>query len=224
MTLLRAEGLAVTLPGRGGDRPVIRGLDLRLEGGELRGVVGPSGGGKTTLLRALAGLAPIHAGRVTLDGEPMERVSPARWRRRVGMVPQRPVMVAGTVRDNVELASTLGTAPLAHDWGRSPEELLEAVGIAADRLDDPAAELSEGQTHRVALARSILAGPRVLLLDEPTAALDPGTADRVEALLRELVDEGLAALWVLHDAQRTEDLPAPPLLVGSAVDGRGDGA
>jgi len=215
--LLVAEGLAVSRPtgGAAGEpaagepavRSVIESLDLTLDPGELRGIVGPSGSGKTTLLRALAGLEPLSAGRLSLDGRPIEEWSPASWRRRVGYLAQRPVMLPGTVADNLAWPARLRTADEGQPLEYTHSELLQAVDLPAALLQRPATELSEGQAARVGLLRSVLAGPQVLLLDEPTAALDEDTADVVEAFLRQLAEAGTAVAWVLHDTERARRLP-----------------
>jgi len=226
VSLQSAEGIAVrrssaaAAPSSGDRGPlVLDGLDIDLAPGTLRGVVGPSGSGKTTLLRALAGLTPLAAGRLTLEGRPFEEWPPPAWRRRVGMLPQRPVMFPGTVADNLALPATLRSAAGAVDNGLTPDGLMEALGLGPAMLGRPADELSEGQTARVGLARALLAGPSVLLLDEPTAALDGDAADAVDGLLREQAAAGLAILWVLHEPARAEALPEAPLRLAARGDG-----
>lgn len=221
MTLLVATGLRVRLQSnlQPQSRVVLDRLDLSLEPGELRGVVGPSGSGKSTLLRALAGFVALDRGDVILDGRTIDDWEPAVWRRRVGLLPQRPVMFPGTVADNLASPATLQSHGSAGNPGPEPAALLEAVGLAATLLDRPAAELSEGQAARVGLVRAVMAGPSVLLLDEPTAALDEDSAQQVDAFLRALCDDGLAVLWVLHDPRLAAALPLAPL----RIEPRGDG-
>lgn len=221
MSLLVAEELEVRLPTGGGGgvppamsgRDIFSGVDLSLSPGDLRAVVGPSGSGKTTLLRALAGLTPLSSGAIALHGRGIGEWPPSAWRRQVGMLPQRPVMFPGTVGDNLSLPSTLRSASLAAATDLDPGTLLDALGLGHRMLDRPANELSEGQIARVGLARALLAGPAVILLDEPTAALDGDAADSVEQLLRQRAAVGLAVLWVLHEPARAGALPVEPLVL-----------
>ncbi len=200
-------------------RIVLDSLDLSLDAGDLRGVVGPSGSGKSTLLRALAGFVALDRGDVILDGRAIDDWEPAVWRRRVGLLPQRPVMFPGTVADNLASAASLQSHTSAGGPARDPAGLLEAVGLAGALLDRPASELSEGQAARVGLVRAVMAGPSVLLLDEPTAALDEDSARQVDTFLRSLCGDGLAVLWVLHDPRLAAALPTEPL----RIEPRGDG-
>jgi putative ABC transport system ATP-binding protein len=218
VSLLIAEGIGVRRPSAtasvsspDGAPLVIADVAVSLDARSLRGVVGPSGSGKTTLLRALAGLAPLSSGSLSLEGRPFDDWLPATWRRRVGMLPQRPVMFPGTVADNLALPASLRSATRAEKTGLEPGALLDDLGLGRAMLGRPATELSEGQTARVGLARALLAGPAVLLLDEPTAALDGDAADAVDAQLRRCAGAGLAILWVLHEPARAEALPEPPL-------------
>lgn len=185
---IRATGAVVALAGR----PVLRGVDLDVPPGQVTGLVGPSGSGKSTLLRALVRLIELDAGHITLDGADIRELDARRLRRRVGLVPQTPVMLPGTVADN-----------LRH--GVPDLQAAELHGALADASLDltlaarPAVELSGGERTRVALARALTRGPEALLLDEPTAALDPATAEQVGATLRRLCGRGLAVCLTTHD-------------------------
>lgn len=215
MTLFHARGIEVRLGTAGGVRPgrlVIDDLDVTLEPGAVMGVVGPSGSGKTTLLRTLAGLVPLTAGELSLEGKAIEHWEPSHWRRRIGLLPQRPFLFVGTVADNLDLPGMLRSAHLIRAELAPRAEMMETLGLPADVLQWPVAELSEGQAARIGLARAVAAGPSVLLLDEPTAALDEESADRVESFLRQVVAAaGVAVLWVLHDTVRAAGLPCVPL-------------
>ncbi|MCE0767757.1 thiol reductant ABC exporter subunit CydD [Pseudonocardia kujensis] len=176
--------------------PVLDGLDLTLHPGETVGVRGPSGCGKTTLVELLAGLRPPDGGRVLVGGTDLAEVDPARWRRRVAWVAQRPVLVAGTVAENIALA----------DPRAGPEAIAHAAGLA--RLDLPldtpvgedGAGLSTGQRRRVALARAVLAGRPLLLLDEPTEGVDAGTEAAIGDGLAEIAG-GRTVVLVSHRAE-----------------------
>jgi sulfonate transport system ATP-binding protein len=164
-----------------GSRVVIDRLNLRIERGEFVALLGESGCGKTTLLRALAGLDPIHSGRIT--------------------APRRPAVVFQEHRllpwDSLWRNVSLGLrVPGARE--RAADALAE-VGLG-DRLDDWPRNLSGGQLHRVALARALVQHPELLLLDEPFAALDALTRIRMHDLVRELVaNHRPGVLLVTHD-------------------------
>ena len=172
---VEARGLTVAYPGR--PVPALDGLSLRLEEGEYLALSGPSGAGKSTLLAVLLGLAPITAGEVLVAGQSLAGLDPASWRRLIAWVPQQPRLFHGTLADNVRFG-----APRADDAAvaRALEEA--AAGFVADLplgLDTPLGEagarLSAGEQARVALARALVRRAPLLLLDEPTAHLDPLT-------------------------------------------------
>ena len=171
--MLTVSGLARAFDGRALSWPD----HLQLARGEVLGVSGPSGSGKTLLLRAIAALDPVPCSR-TLDGRRFEDMPPTEWRRRVLWIPQAPPMLRGT---GTELAARLGLSPTAD------------LGVTA--WDRPWSEASGGERQRMLLALALAADPDVLLLDEPTAALDPDRVAQVEALLA-----GRTAVWVSHDA------------------------
>ena len=183
-----------------GANPVFSGLDASFESGRLYAVTGPSGSGKTTLLHVLAGLELPDAGDVVLDGTPLaslDRTGRAELRRRlIGFVGQQPGLVPFlSARENVELALAVR--------GMGPEralETLESVGLA-ERAEQRVSRLSAGERERVAIARAITSGPRLLLADEPTSRLDGANAVAVAALLGRLAREtGATVLCATHDA------------------------
>jgi ABC-type multidrug transport system fused ATPase/permease subunit len=185
--------------------------------GEVTALIAPSGAGKSSLLRCLVRLLEPDAGAITLDGVPVGDLDPRALRRRVGLVAQTPVMLPGTVRDN--LAYGLGGAlgdPAARD-------ALAPAGLGEAFLDRDAHALSGGERARVAIARAVVRRPEALLLDEPTAALDHDVAVAVVDALRALADGGLAVCLATHDlplARRVADRCVT--LAGEAVDaGRG---
>lgn len=161
-----------------------------LAAGECVAVRGPSGAGKTLLLRAIADLDP-NAGEVRLEGQPRESMSGPEWRRRVGYLPAEPGWWADTVGDHFA------------DWAAA-RPLLAQLGLPDGARSWPMTRPSTGERLRMALARALLANPCVLLLDEPTAALDALAVRAVESLVAERVAAGLAVLWVTHDAAQAE--------------------
>lgn len=196
--LLELQALAK----RHGEVPVFREVSLRLEAGEFLALVGDSGVGKSTLLHAVAGLEPIDAGRLWLDGEELGGLDEAGWarlrRERLGFVFQAfHVLPQLTVAENVGLPLQL--LGQAGDRIRARvAEMLEATGLDGLGGRMPA-QLSGGQLQRVAIARALVHRPRLLLADEPTGNLDPGTAARILDLLDAARRrEGTAVLLVTH--------------------------
>lgn len=183
--------------------PVLKGVDLDLTGGELVGLVAPSGAGKSTLLHVAGLLERPDGGDVLLDGQSCGAMGDAeRTRRRcggIGFVYQfHHLLPEFSALENVALAAMIGGEgkKAAYDRARS---LLDKVGLS-HRLDHRPARLSGGEQQRVAIARALGSAPRVLIADEPTGNLDPGTAAHVFDLLLSLAREGgLAALIATHN-------------------------
>jgi ATP-binding cassette subfamily C protein CydCD len=194
------EGVRFSHPGRG---EVLRGVELRIEAGETVALVGPSGGGKSTLLSLLLRLADPAAGRIACGGVDLRDVDPAAWRRRVAWIPQRPTIFAATLAENVCLATPDASPARVRDAVRLAG-LEELVGSLPDGLDTVLGEggrrLSAGQAQRVALARAFLSEAPLLVLDEPTANLDEAT-ERLVAAAVGLLAEGRTALIVAHRAE-----------------------
>ena len=179
---------------RVGATEILRGIDLEVMAGEVIGVIGPSGSGKSSLLRCIAGLDEIAAGSVQVEGRATRPGDGA-----IGMVFQQfnlwPHLSA---RDNVALALRLVRKMPAAAAAEKAEAALAQVGLAALVARKPAA-LSGGQQQRVAIARSLAMEPRVLLFDEPTAALDPELTTEVLDVIRNLAASGTTMLVVSHE-------------------------
>ncbi|MFC4103219.1 ABC transporter ATP-binding protein [Paenibacillus xanthanilyticus] len=180
------------------DRTLFSEMTAEIAAGDRVALLGGSGQGKSTLLRIFALLEAADGGRLLLDGkEARTYAEPREWRRQVCYVAQQPVMLPGSVEDNLRAASSLHGTPFDEALAR---RLMEAVGLADIGWRRAAADLSGGEKQRTALVRALLLKPRLLLLDEVTASLDPGSKDAVEALLDDWsAQEGAACLWVTHD-------------------------
>ena len=196
--MLRLKGVRVSLDGA----EVVRGIDIRLDDGEWLGLIGPNGAGKTTVLRAVAGLVP-YSGSVRIVGDEASELRRRELARRVAVVPQIPVIPPDTsVLEYVVLGRTphLGYSgsPRARDVtaARSALARLDAAHLVDRRLGS----LSGGERQRAVLARAVAQDARLLLLDEPTTALDVGAQQQVLELVASLrTDRGLTVLSAMHD-------------------------
>ena len=190
--LLEVKNLAVEI----GGKSLLRDISFTVAAGDSVAVAGPSGCGKSTLLRTLCLLAPPSGGEVFFAGKEFRSYAPPDLRRRIGYVPQKAVLFGKTVAE--DLAYPFQIVKEKPDEGRM-KKLLAAVGLAAAFFSAKTDTLSGGEAQRVALVRSLLAQPQVLLLDESTSALDVAATAQVEELLQQLRrEEGLTLLWVSH--------------------------
>jgi putative ABC transport system ATP-binding protein len=183
----------------GEKREILKGISLAVSAGKLTVIVGPSGGGKSTLIRLINRLEDPSAGRILLAGKDIADLDPLMLRRRVGMVAQKPFMFEGTVLANLRSPFLLRAEepPAAAELVL---ETLELCRLSSTLLEQNARTLSLGQQQRVSLARTLVTRPEVLLLDEPTSALDRPTADRLCATLLEICRRrNLTVLMVTHD-------------------------
>lgn len=169
---------------------MLNGLDLTVQGEGITLVLGPNGAGKSVLLRMLAGLEAPHGGRIDWNGNTAPRQS-------IAMVFQQPILLRTSVEDNAALGLRPRRLPAAEVRERALQ-VLERVGLA-HRARDSARHLSGGERQRLALARAWAVRPRLLLLDEPTAALDPTATDAVERIIREIRTDGAKILMTTHN-------------------------
>ena len=191
------------------DAPLLQVRDLRtkllkpvsfsLAVGECITVKGPSGAGKTLLLRAIADLDP-NQGLVSVEGSDRSTVPAPEWRRLVGYVPAEPGWWAETVGEHFD------------DW-IAAAAILTDLGFSEKAKSWPIARLSTGERLRLAVVRALIIRPKVLLLDEPTAALDAASVAAVESLLADRIRAGLSVLWVTHDAGQTRRIARRQLAV-----------
>jgi ABC-2 type transport system ATP-binding protein len=190
----RPEGAAPVLEAhdlskRYGDRVALRGVSLSARPGELVAVIGPNGAGKTTLLSILAGIQPPDGGEVDLTPE------------RLGWVPQQPSLYSKlTVAENLRLFARLERCP---DVGAAVERMLDHADLR-ERADSLSAELSGGNRQRLNIAIGLLAEPPVLLLDEPSASLDPRQRERLWEFVIRHAASGTAVIYSTHNVQEAD--------------------
>jgi branched-chain amino acid transport system ATP-binding protein len=197
--ILEIEGLEV----RYGPVPAVRGIDLRVGSGEIVGVIGPNGAGKSSTLNAVMGAVPVHGGEVRLGGVAITGRRPEDIvRAGVALVPEGRHIFGGlTVEDNLNLG-LVGR----RDRNGHQEDLGWIAGlfpVVEEFRDRPAGALSGGQQQQLAIARALLAGPDVLLLDEPSLGLAPTVVETVWDALREIRERGVTIVLVEQRAQIT---------------------
>jgi branched-chain amino acid transport system ATP-binding protein len=196
--MLEIENLAV----RYGPVAAVRGVSLRVAEGEIVAIVGPNGAGKTSLMHAVAGIVAPAAGRIRLDGRdiagwPSERIAAGR----LALVPEgRGIFTTLSVIENLRLGATLR----ARDPGVADDlrRMGELFPVLRERADQPAGRLSGGEQQQLAIARALMAKPRLLLLDEPSLGLAPLVIELVYATIARLRAEGLTILVVEESASR----------------------
>lgn len=216
MASLRLEGVQPHL---------LAPVDLTIGSGELLFLSGPSGSGKSLLLRAIADLDP-HPGEVWLDGIARSSLPAPEWRRRVGLLPAESHWWDERVSDHFPRMWQRSGSPrpganspsaMPNDVRAPLQELLLQLGFGADVLDWSVRRLSTGERQRLALARLLAVTPQALLLDEATANLDPPNRERVEAIVADYrARHSAAVLWVSHDAEQRRRLGGRRLVIRDA--------
>lgn len=180
-------------------KEILTKFNLTVPKGEVLAIVGPSGGGKTTLLRCICGLEEMDSGEIRLDGEKIDPTAHQSGENRIGIVFQE-----FNLFPHFSIIENLVLAPV-NVLKKSPSEATEAAGKILEDLDLAAQaeqypfELSGGQKQRVAIARALLMEPKVLCYDEPTSALDPALRDNIAATILSLKNEGMTQIVVTHD-------------------------
>ena len=195
--MLKAEALTR----RFGGRLAIEDVSFELAAGEIFALLGPNGAGKTTTLRVLAGLIAASSGQVTIEGERMAPTSASRLRRRIGFLTEAPGLWDElTVRQNLTVYARL------HELDQPDAAVRAALALfdIGDRGEDTTARLSKGLKQRVAIARCLIHDPRIVLLDEPTAGLDPESARDVRELILRLRARGCAVLVCTHNLDEVD--------------------
>jgi oligopeptide/dipeptide ABC transporter ATP-binding protein len=205
MSLLEVRDVEVTY-NRPGDLPVraVAGVDLTVEPGEIVGLVGETGCGKSSLARAMVGIVAPESGQVLFDGkavEPIGRRSRALPLRRLQMIFQDPSSSLNPrIRVGRQLANAVALSADGHASGRDVRTLLDQVGLPATAAERYPHEFSGGQRQRISIARTLATGPRLIVADEPIAALDASAQAQIANLLVSLCRElGLSLVFISHD-------------------------
>lgn len=204
--ILRSENLGRFVNGK----VLVEDVTFDLRAGEVLAIVGPSGSGKSSLMRLLNRLDEPTNGTVYLEGTDYRQIDPRTLRRKVGLVTQRPYLFPGTVAQNLKFGPAQHGEVLPQD---SIDDLLDRVGLRGYSTRD-IANLSGGEAQRVAVARTLANSPLILLLDEPTAALDEASKFGIEALLQNVVlDQRLTCVIVTHDKAQAARLAERALVL-----------
>ena len=207
MEILHLDHVTLDIKGR----RILDDLSFGVAAGDIVGIAGPSGAGKSSLLRLLNLLRSPSAGTIAYKGRPLDQYEPAQLRREVGYVLQKPYLFGGAVRDNLEYAYRV--------WRQKPDPqeisaYLERVNLPVSILDKTKNEMSGGEQQRVALVRSLLAKPQVLLLDEVTASLDEANTLLLEQLIRtEWSARAITVLFISHQPAQLRRLAQSVLVL-----------
>jgi putative ABC transport system ATP-binding protein len=214
--LLRAEHLGRKV----GNKVIVDDVSFELHAAETLGVLGPSGSGKSSLLRLLNRLDEPTSGTVFVEGVDYRSIAPRELRRKIGLVMQRPYLFSGTVEDNLRFGPQQRGEQLSSD---AIAALLSETGLPGYATRD-VAKLSGGEAQRVSLARALANSPSVLLLDEPTSALDDASKGGIETLVRTIVNgKKLGCVLVTHDRSQADRMASRLLrMEGGRVLGGGE--
>ena len=195
MKMFRLEGVGLSKSGA----RIFDGLNLGISAGGITTLLGPSGSGKTSLLRLLNRLDEPESGKIYYKDQPIASYDVQALRREVGMVFQRQELFEGSVTDNILFG------PRLHDMAVDAEEILDLVGLDTSARDKDVANLSGGQAQKVVIGRALAVDPKVLLLDEPTANLDPASTLQIEEVIKHLSRKlGLTCVFVTHNVDQAK--------------------
>lgn len=182
------------------DTKILKDINHGFNQGEITTLVGPSGAGKTTLIRLCNGLISPTKGRIYIHDQPIDEYNPVDLRKKVGMVMQGVTMLKGTVRENLAIPLKLQDKTLTDE---ETSRLLDMVGLPASFLDKNSNSLSGGQKQRISIARSLVNRPSVLLLDEITSSLDTVSQQEVESLIKRINEEYKTTIvWITHNLRQ----------------------
>lgn len=192
---------------QGKETTILTDISFSARQGEITAIVGPSGGGKSSLIRLINRLDDPTTGKIRLDQEDLMRLDPLKLRQRVAMVLQKPFMFEGTVLDNLQRPFIFRNEPLPAGEDQEVRRVMELVRLSSNLLGRDAQTLSLGEQQRVNLGRALITGPQVLLLDEPTSALDRPTGDRLAVTFHDICSlQRLSVILVTHDLRLANNI------------------
>ena len=210
MKIFELDNLGFVSP----EKMILEGISLSIKEGEHLTITGPSGSGKSSLLKLLAALVSPSSGQLFYQGQEMGDLDPVAYRREVSYCFQQPVLFGQTVRDNVAFPFEIRQIPF------DQERVLTALArlnLGPEFLEKPIKDLSGGEKQRVALVRNLLFEPKVLLLDEVSSGLDEKTKILLRAFLKDLHQEGVTLIEVTHDQQEIEAAERLVTIVGGRL-------
>ena len=198
MKIFELDNLGLVSP----EKIILEEISLSIEKGEHLTITGPSGSGKSSLLKVLAGLVSPSSGRLFYQGQDLEDLDPVSYRREVSYCFQQPVLFGQTVRDN--MAFPFEIRQILFDQ-KKVLAALARLDLGPEFLEKPIKELSGGEKQRVALVRNLLFEPKVLLLDEVSSGLDEKTKTLLRTFLKDLHQAGVTLIEVTHDQREIEE-------------------
>ncbi len=210
MKIFELDNLGFVSP----EKMILEGISLSIKEGEHLTITGPSGSGKSSLLKLLAALVSPSSGQLFYQGQEMGDLDPVAYRREVSYCFQQPVLFGQTVRDNVAFPFEIRQIPF------DQERVLTALArlnLGPEFLEKPIKDLSGGEKQRVALVRNLLFEPKVLLLDEVSSGLDEKTKILLRTFLNDLHQEGVTLIEVTHDQQEIEAAERLVTIVGGRL-------
>ena len=210
MKIFELDNLGLISP----EKMILEGISLSIKEGEHLTITGPSGSGKSSLLKLLAALVSPSSGQLFYQGQEMGDLDPVAYRREVSYCFQQPVLFGQTVRDNVAFPFEIRQIPF------DQERVLTALArlnLGPEFLEKPIKDLSGGEKQRVALVRNLLFEPKVLLLDEVSSGLDEKTKILLRTFLNDLHQEGVTLIEVTHDQQEIEAAERLVTIVGGRL-------
>ena len=210
MKIFELDNLGLVSP----EKMILEGISLSIKEGEHLTITGPSGSGKSSLLKLLAALVSPSSGLIFYQGQDLGDLDPVAYRREVSYCFQQPVLFGQTVRDNVAFPFEIRQIPF------DQERVLTALArlnLGPEFLEKPIKDLSGGEKQRVALVRNLLFEPKVLLLDEVSSGLDEKTKILLRTFLNDLHQEGVTLIEVTHDQQEIEAAERLVTIVGGRL-------